>query len=102
MDMNDAQLDQLLRARHSPPPSVGLAERISMRAAQVPQRRESLLTRIARIFAEFHVPQPAYALACTVVLGAFIGIALPVASSQASVDDMPELQSFLYAEENLL
>lgn len=100
--MTDDQLEQLLRDRHNPPPSCDLAERISARAAQMPQRAESLRGRIGRIFAEFYVPQPAYALACTVLLGAFIGGVLPGSSTSASADESPSLQSFLYAEEELL
>lgn len=100
-DRHDEKIDAMLRSRRVEPASPELAERIILKAQALPQKEAMSLTRwMRRIFAEFHLPQPAYVLSCTLVVGFLIGVMAPA--------DMPRehpdlgVQSFLYADEDIL
>ena len=78
-----------------------LAERIILKAQTVRQVEAMPLTRwVRRIFAEFHLPQPAYVLSGTLIVGFLIGIMTPADTPS----EHPEfsVQSFLYADEDIL
>ena len=98
----DEKLDAMLRSRRVEPPSPDLVERIILRAQSLPQSRTLTLAQwLGRLFAEFHLPRPAYVLACALVLGFVVGLSAP--SGTTAVDsDATTIQSFLYADEDAL
>ena len=57
---------------------------------------------VKRLFAEFHLPKPAYVLACTLILGFVLGFNAPLNTSRTVDADVDPVQSFLYADEDLL
>jgi hypothetical protein len=94
--------DALLRSRAFEPARPDLAERIILTARSLPQqRRLTLHAWIQRLFAEFHVPRPAYALALVLMLGFVLGVSLQGMQVTEGYDPM-SIQSFLYAEEEVL
>jgi hypothetical protein len=103
MSKNDDQkLDAMLRSRGLEPPGPDLAERIILRAQSIPQNRTLALAQwLGRLFAEFHLPRPAYVLACALVLGFLLGLYRPLDTSTDDADAV-QIQSFLYADEDAL
>lgn len=101
-DNRDEKLETMLRSRRFEPASPDLAERIILKAQNMPQSRTVPFWQwVRRLFAEFHLPQPAYVLAGALLLGFVVGINAPV----NGIDDHPEtanLHSFLYADEDVL
>lgn len=93
------ELDTLLAARAVPLASSDLAERIIARAAMHPVRQKSWLAEVMNILTDFFaVPQPALALALTLLLGLTLGFNLNTAFAGITSDDL--LTSFTAADDN--
>ena len=66
--------ESMLVRRMVPTPRHDLAERILFAASRLEQRHAPNLAEwLNRLFAEFHLPKPAYALAMMLTLGIAIG-----------------------------
>jgi hypothetical protein len=101
-DFRDERLDAMLRARRIEPANPDLAERIVQKAQGIAQNRPiSFMGWWRQLFADFHLPRPAYVFACTLILGFVIGFYLPVNITKDQPDTIP-VQSFLYADEDVL
>jgi len=101
-DTKDERLEELLRSRRFEPASPDLEERIILKAQSIPQNQPiSLIQWMKQLFAEFHLPKPAYVLAGTLALGFVVGFYTP---SDTIPDDAGavHVQSFLYADEEPL
>lgn len=76
MSISDEKLDQLLKSVALAPPSSNLAERIiaqatiSPVAASLESNKKSLFKQILHTFI---LPKPAYALACSMLVGVLLG-----------------------------
>jgi hypothetical protein len=100
-DRQEDKLDELLRSRRIEPSSPDLAQRIILKAQGLPQTQTASLARwIRQLFAEFHLPRPAYVLASTLILGVIVGFNTPV-DTPAENSDSVYVQS-LYADEDVL
>lgn len=98
----DARLEELLKTRPIESASSDLAERIILKARQTPQLAPFILRHwLKRVFAEFHLPNPAYVLAGTLIMGFVLGLNVP---SNTNFDDadIVQVQSFLYSDEGIL
>jgi hypothetical protein len=99
-DRQEDKLDALLRSRRIEPSSPDLAQRIILKAQGLPQNQTaSPAPWIRQLFAEFHLPRPAYVLASTLILGVIVGFNMPVDTPADS--DSVYVQS-LYADEDVL
>lgn len=100
-DGHDEKLEEMLRSRRFEPASPDLAERIILKAQGISQDRPlSLWPWVTQLFAEFHLPKPAYVLAGALILGLVVGF------NTATVDTTPandtnsiNIQGFLYPNE---
>jgi hypothetical protein len=100
-DRQEDKLDALLRYRRTEPSSPDLANRIILKAQGLPQNQTVSLGRWTRqLFAEFHLPRPAYVLASTLILGVIVGFNTPVDTSTDNSESV-YVQS-LYADEDVL
>jgi hypothetical protein len=100
-DNPDEKLDTMLRSRRFAPASPDLAQRIILKAQQLPQVETNTLGQwIKRVFSEFHLPKPAYVLASALILGFVLGMNAP--SDTPDDTNSVNAQSFLYADEALL
>jgi hypothetical protein len=101
-DRHDEKLEEILRSRRFEPASPDLADRIILKAQSIPQNQPIRLAQwVRQLFAEFHLPKPAYVLACTLILGLVIGFYTPLDTTQDDADTA-HVQSFLYADEEPL
>lgn len=101
IDNRDEKLDKLLKSRRIEPASPDLAQRIILRAQRSAQNKTVPLWQwLGELFAEFHLPKPAYVLASALVLGIVIGFNAPQDINNGADDGA--LQSFLSADEALL
>jgi hypothetical protein len=101
-DKQDERLEIMLKARSIESARPNLAERIILKARQTPQLEPFILRQwLKRVFAEFHLPNPAYVLAGTLVMGFVLGLNVPSATT-ADDPDTVQVQSFLYSDEGLL
>lgn len=100
-DRQDEKLDALLRSRRIEPSSPDLAQRIILKAQRLPQNQAvSLGQWIGQLFAEFHLPRPAYVIASTLILGLIVGFNTPVDIPR---DDSESVYvQGLYADEDVL
>jgi hypothetical protein len=98
-DREDEKLESMLRSRRFEPAAPDLADRIVLKARQMPQNQKITLRRL---FAEFHLPKPGYVLACTLLLGLVVGFNMPLETTPADDGDTVQVQSFLYADEGVL
>ena len=98
-DRQDENLDAMLRARRFEPAGRDLAQRIILKAQSLPQNQTlPLIPWLRQLFAEFHLPKPAYVVVSALVLGMIVGFSTP--NKTASKDeDSASVQSFLYADE---
>jgi hypothetical protein len=102
-DNLDEKLDSLLRSRPVEPASPDLAQRIILKAQQLPQNRTLPLWQWVReLFSEFHLPKPAYVLASALILGMVIGFTVPGDPNQGADDSGAAFQAFLSDDEGLL
>jgi len=78
------ELDTLLKTRHFEPAFPALAERI-INASKYSRRHPiaNIAQWLKNLFADFSLPQPAYALAAMLMLGVGIGLS----SSEATAED---------------
>ncbi|HEY3302776.1 MAG TPA: hypothetical protein VGL70_04470 [Candidatus Binatia bacterium] len=94
------KLDAMLRSRRMEPAGPDLAQRIILKAQDIPQNQTLPPAQwVKRLFAEFHLPKPAYVLAGTLILGLVLGFNAPV---DTTPDDADSAQNFLYADEDVL
>ncbi|MGE5058628.1 MAG: hypothetical protein ACM3N3_05160 [Betaproteobacteria bacterium] len=101
-DERDEKLDLWLHRRGLTPASSDLAQRIILRAQQVPQiKTASLWQSIRELCAEFHLPKPAYVLASALTIGLVIGFSTPQ-DNDSSSKDVVAAQSFLAVDEAML
>jgi hypothetical protein len=101
-DRQDEKLEAMLRSRRIEPASPDLAQRIIMKARQIPRDQPITFGQwLTGLFGEFHLPKPAYVLAATLLIGFIIGFNTPV---ETTVDDpaVANVQEFLYVDEALL
>jgi hypothetical protein len=97
------KLEALLRARRIEPSSPDLAQRIIRKAQGLPQNQTNSLWQWFReLFAEFHLPRPAYVFACTLILGFVVGFNTPFNSTGADDLDTDQVNGFLDADEAML
>jgi hypothetical protein len=102
-DRLEEKLDDLLRSRRVEPSSPDLAQRIILRAQGLPQNQTiSMWQWVRELFAEFHLPRPAYVFACTLILGFVVGFSTPLNTTGADDLDTDQVQGFLYADEAML
>jgi len=102
-DRQEDKLDALLRSRRIEPSSPDLAQRIILKAQGLPQNQTISLWRWVReLFAEFHLPRPAYVFACMLILGFVVGFNTPLTTTGADDLDADQVQGFLYADEAML
>jgi hypothetical protein len=102
-DRQDERLDAMIRARRVEPASPDLAQRIILKAQSLPQNQTVPLCQWMRqLFAEFHLPRPAYVFACTLILGFVVGFNTPLSTNGADDLDTDQVQGFLYADEAML
>ena len=98
-DKQDEKLDAMLRARRVEPGSRDLAQRIILKAQSLPQNQTLPFAQwLRQLFAEFHLPKPAYVVASALVLGIVVGLNTPDRTASKD-DDSASVQSFLYADE---
>ena len=100
-DRDDEKLETLLRSRPLEPPRPDLALRIALAARVRPQLvPRSLGERLADLFADLRLPQPAFALAALLLVGLVAGWSVELDALLAGDDsDAVYVQSFLYPEE---
>ncbi len=98
-DKQDENLDAMLRARRVEPASRDLAQRIILKAQSLPQNQTlPLIPWLRQLFAEFHLPKPAYVVVSALVLGMIVGFSTPDRTASRD-EDSASVQSFLYADE---
>jgi hypothetical protein len=99
----DQKLEAMLQARRVESASPDLAQRIILKAEALPQIQTSTLGQwIKRLFAEFHLPNPAYVLAATLVLGFVVGLNNPLNDTSDPDTISVNAEGFLYADEAIL
>jgi hypothetical protein len=102
-DSQDEKLEAMLKSRRFQTASSDLAERIILKAQHIPQRHTlSLMPWLMQLFAELHLPRPAYVFAGTLILGFVLGFNAPLHVTPADDIDADQVQSFLYADEDVL
>jgi hypothetical protein len=103
MSESDDKIEEMLRSRPLEPAGPDLAERIILKARTMPQGQALPLGQaLRRLFAEFHLPRPAYVLAGTLLLGFLLGFNNPLDNAPAKDAGSAGAQSFLYADEDTL
>jgi hypothetical protein len=98
----DKILDEMLNARRIRPANPDLAQRIILKAQMTPQIQVFSLARwIKQTFAELHLPNPAYVLAGTLMMGFVLGLNFPSDTVTDNADAVQAL-SFVDPDEGLL
>ena len=98
-DKLDENLDAMLRASRVEPASRDLAQRIILKAQSLQQNQTlPLIPWLRQLFAEFHLPKPAYVVVSALVLGMIVGFSTPDRTASRD-EDSASVQSFLYADE---
>lgn len=97
----DQKLEVMLQARRFEAASPDLVERIVLKAQRIPQN-QTLTQWVRQLFAEFHLPRPAYVLAGALMLGIAVGFNTPLNTTTPDDADRAYVQSFLYADEGPL
>lgn len=100
-DQKDQKLEALLRSRRVEPARPDLAEQIICKAQGIRQH-QPITQWLTQLFAEFSLPRPAYVLAGTLIFGAVVGFTSPLDPPLPDEPDPIYVQSFLYADEDLL
>ena len=102
MAHRDEKIDEMLKARRIQAASPDLAQRILLKAQMTPQLQVFSLGRwIKQTFAELHLPNPAYVLAGTLMMGFVLGLNLPSDTVTDNADAVQAL-SFVDPDEGLL
>jgi hypothetical protein len=102
-DSQDEKLETMLKSRRFRTASSDLAERIILKAQPIRQRHAlPFMPWLKQLFAELHLPRPAYVLAGTLILGFVLGFNSPLHMTTADDIDADQVQSFLYADEDVL
>jgi hypothetical protein len=102
-DQKEQKLEALLQSRRLEPASPDLAERIIRKAQLLPQQQSVSLGRwISELFTDFHLPRPAYVLVSTLIFGFVVGFTIPQYTTSIDEADAITVQSFLYADEDVL
>jgi hypothetical protein len=102
-DQKEQKLEAMLQSRRLEPASPDLAERIVHKTRHLPQNQTVSLTQWMKgLFAEFHLPRPAYVLASALIFGFVVGFTVPQYTTPADDADSLSVQSFLYADEDVL
>ncbi|MGH7960715.1 MAG: hypothetical protein ACRERD_02675 [Candidatus Binatia bacterium] len=102
-NQKDHKLEAMLQSRRFESASPDLAERIVLKAQGIRQNQTvSLMQWMKQLFADFHLPRPAYVLAGTLIFGAVVGFNTSLGTTPADNGDSMYVQSFLYADESLL
>lgn len=101
MFFTDKDLEKLLCQSSMIPPSPDLAQRILRQALMIPQQTQMTMAQaVQRIFAEFRMPQPAYALATLLLIGFAMGCFMQSpAYASAHSQKQITIANFLYADE---
>jgi hypothetical protein len=101
-DRESEKLEAMLRARRFVPASPDLADRIILAARSIrPVAAPSLGQWVQQLFAEYRLPQPAYVMAGTLLVGFLVGLSAPLVIAPADDTlDTEYVQSFLYGEED--
>jgi len=104
MSQNDEdKLNAMLRARRTEAASPDLAARIILRARAMPQVQSfSLWQSLRQLFAELHLPKPAYVLSAALVLGMFLGFSTAPQTDSTPDSYATNAESFLADTEGLL
>ena len=98
----EEKIDEMLKARGIQAASPDLAQRIILKAQMTPQLQVFSLGRwIKQTFAELHLPNPAYVLAGTLMMGFVLGLNLPSDTVTDNADAVQAL-SFVDPDEGLL
>jgi hypothetical protein len=98
----DERLDEMLKARRIQAANPDLVQRIILKAQNTPQIEVFSLGRWLReAFAELHLPNPAYVLAGTLIMGFVVGLNVPSETPTDNVDIL-QVQSFLDFDEGIL
>ena len=98
----DEKIDEMLKARRIQSASPDLAQRIILKAQMTPQLQVFSLGRwVKQTFAELHLPNPAYVLAGTLMMGFVLGLNVPSDTAIGNADTVQAL-SFLDPDEGLL
>jgi hypothetical protein len=98
----DEKLDEMLKARLIQAASPDLAHRIISKAQNTPQIQVFSLGRwLKQTFAELHLPNPAYVLAGTLIMGFVVGLNIPSETATDHADTL-QVQSFLDSDEGIL
>ena len=99
----DKRLEAMLQSRRIESASPDLAQRIILKSEALPQVQAGTLTQwIKRLFAEFHLPKPAYVLAGTLVLGFVVGLNNPLNDPSDPDAISVSAEGFLYTDEAIL
>ncbi len=104
MSQNDEdKLSAMLRSRRTEAASPDLAARIILRAQGVPQVQSySLWQSLRQLFAELHLPKPAYVLTAALVLGMFLGFSMAPRTASSTDSYSTNNQIFLTDAEGWL
>lgn len=98
----DKKIEDILKARRIQAASPDLAQRIILEAQMTPQVQIFSLRRwIRHAFAELHLPNPAYVLAGTLMIGFVVGLNVPSDTATENADAVQAL-SLLDPDEGLL
>ncbi len=99
----EQKLEAMLQSRRVEPASLDLANRIVRKALLLPQEQTVSLSQWVReLFTDFHLPRPAYVLVSTLIFGFIVGFTIPQHTTSTDDADSPPVQSFLYADEDML
>jgi hypothetical protein len=98
-DKQDEKLDAMLRSRRVESAGRDLTQRIILRSQSLPQNQTlPLIPWLRQLFAEFHLPKPAYVVVSALVLGMIVGFSTPDRTASKD-EESASVQSFLYADE---
>jgi hypothetical protein len=100
---DDERLESMLRSRRMETANSDLVARIILQAQRIPQLQNvSLWDQVRDLFAEFHLPKPAYVLAGALAIGMVVGFSTPSSSPSPQDYNVANTQGFLDADEGLL
>ena len=98
MTEQDEQIDQLLKTCQAPKPSHDLAIRISRAALNIEQHKPVWML-VKDIFAEYHLPSPAYSFAFILFIGFAGGF---ISYSGVESETVTVMSELMYDEGDLL